>query len=288
MRYGISYVVLRINGSMNPQFTAFTGTIPGNYDQFMGPLFFEPYANDLAARIKEQPARKVLEIACGTGRVTKHLRKALPADTTLVATDLNAGMLAVAKYNLANENIEFKEADAQSLPFDDNSFDLVVCQFGFMFMPDKPKAFREVYRVLTTGGQLIFNTWDKLENNEASLIVRDVVTENLGSAEFYNVPFSINTKKQIEKLLNDAGFNDINVSLVTKQGTGVTALEAAKGLLLGTPAFKQIAEARKTSPEQLVSISQQRLEAVYGTGIITTELNAWVGEGKKYRIKIVV
>ena len=266
---------------MNPQFTSFTGTIPGNYDQYMGPLFFEPYAIDLAARVKNTEPKKVLEIACGTGRVTKHLRETLPVTTELVATDLHAGMLAVAKHNLADKNIEFKEADAQSLPFEDNSFDLVVCQFGYMFMPDKLKAFGETFRVLSKGGKILFSTWDKLEKNEASCIVRDVVAENLGKAENYNVPFSMFNTKQIESLLSNAGFKEINISLLTKQGTGITALEAAKGLLLGTPAFKQITEAGKTAPDRLVLLAQQRLEAVYGKGIINTEMNAWVCEAKK-------
>jgi len=266
---------------MNPDFAGFTGTIPGNYDQYMGPLFFEPYAIDLAERIKDQSPKKVLEIACGTGRVTNHLRKALPADAELIATDLNAGMLAVAKHNLQEKNIEFKEADAQALPFADNSFNCIVCQFGFMFMPDKPKAFAEAFRVLAPGGKLLFSTWDRLENNEVSLIVRNVVADALGKAEFYSIPFSMNDKQQLELLLRNAGFKEINISHVSKKGTGVTALEAAKGLLLGTPAFKQIMEAGKIKPEELVTVAQQRLEAVYGKGIISTDLNAWVGEAEK-------
>jgi ubiquinone/menaquinone biosynthesis C-methylase UbiE len=190
-------------------------------------------------------------------------------------------MIAVAKHNLTKENIEFKEADAQALPFADSSFDLIVCQFGFMFVPDKPKAFGEAYRVLATGGKLLFNTWDKLENNEVSFIVRNVVAEALGKAEFYSIPFSMSDKQQLELLLGDAGFKEINISYVSKKGTGVIALEAAKGLLLGTPAFKQIMEAGKVKPEEMVTIAQQKLEAVYGKGIISTELNAWVGEAQK-------
>jgi ubiquinone/menaquinone biosynthesis C-methylase UbiE len=270
---------------MNPDFAGFTGTIPGNYDQYMGPLFFEPYAIDLAGRIKGQSPKKVLEIACGTGRVTNHLRRALPSGAELIATDLNAGMLAVARHNLSKENIEFKEADAQALPFADNSFDLIICQFGFMFVPDKPKAFAEAFRVLAPGGKLLFNTWDKLENNEASFIVRNVVAEALGKAEFYSIPFSMHDKQQIELLLSDAGFKKITLSRVSKKGTGVTASETAKGLLLGTPAFKQIMESNKVKPEELVSIAQQRLEAVYGKGILSTELNAWVGEAEKDKLE---
>lgn len=266
---------------MNPDFAGFTGTIPGNYDQYMGPLFFEPYAIDLVGRIAEYHPKKILEIACGTGRVTHHLRKLLPADAKLTATDLNAGMLAVARRNLLNENIEFKEVDAQALPFADNSFDLIVCQFGFMFMPDKAKAFSEAFRVLLPGGHLLFNTWDKLENNEASFIVRNVVADVLGNAEFFNIPFSMNDSKQTEDFLKNSGFKKISISLVSKTGTGVTALEAAKGLLLGTPAFKQIEETGKVRPEELISTAQQKLEGVYGKGIIKTPLNAWIAQGKK-------
>lgn len=267
---------------MNTNFVAFAGAIPANYDQYMGPLFFEPYAIDLVSRINTQPAT-VLEIACGTGRVTKHLRKALPPSAKLIATDLNAGMLTVAAQNVKEKNIEFKEADAQALPFDDKSFDLVVCQFGFMFVPDKPKAFSEAYRVLKPNGKFLFNTWDKLENNKATYIVHNVVAEHVSAeaAAFYQVPFSVNTREQLETLLKNAGFKEIKAELVTKQGTGATALEAAKGLVLGTPAFNQIVNVDAEAPMKLVSIAETELVKVYGNGIITTELNAWVAEGKK-------
>jgi ubiquinone/menaquinone biosynthesis C-methylase UbiE len=267
---------------MNKSFVAFAGSIPANYDQYMGPLFFEPYAVDLASRINTQSAT-VLEIACGTGRVTKHLRKALAPSAKLIATDLNAGMLTVAAQNVQEENVEFKDADAQSLPFDDNSFDLVVCQFGFMFVPDKPKAFSETYRVLKPHGKILFNTWDKLENNKATYIVHNVVAEHLGAeaAAFYWAPFSVNTKEQLETLLKNAGFNEIKVELVTKQGTAATALEAAKGLILGTPAFNRIAEIDVDAPARLVSIAEKELVKEFGDGVINTELNAWVAEGKK-------
>ena len=265
---------------MKTEYAAFSGSVPSNYDKYLGPLFFEPYAVDLVSRIDQNKAHTVLEIACGTGRVTKHLRKALPSSSTLIATDLNAGMIEVAKQNVRPENIEFKEADAQALPFDDNSFDLIVCQFGFMFVPDKPKAFSEAYRVLKPGGTLLFNTWDKLENNKLSYVVRNIVAEHLeaSAAEFYKVPFSLTGKEEIESFLKDAKFNKIQIELVTKQGTGVSALEAAKGLITGTPMFKQLIEKGAKAPEQLIAIAEKELSKLFGNGTIKTELNAFVSQ----------
>ena len=141
---------------MKKEFATFSGTVPVIYDEYMGPLFFEPYALDIASRVKGKDVHKVLEVSCGTGRVTRHLRKAIPASAELIATDLNPGMLEVAKKSLKEMDIEFRIADAQSLAFDDESFDLIVWRFGLMFVPDKPRAFREAFRVLKKGGQSAF------------------------------------------------------------------------------------------------------------------------------------
>ncbi len=141
---------------MKKEFATFSGMVPALYDQYMGPLFFEPYGSDIAMRLKESNLQKVLEIACGTGRVTRHIRQTISDSAELVATDLNPGMIEVAKGALNEMNVEFCIADAQALPFDDESFDCVVCQFGFMFVPDKPKAFRETFRVLKKDGTSTF------------------------------------------------------------------------------------------------------------------------------------
>lgn len=126
----------------------FAGTVPHNYDRYLGPHLFEPYALDIIKRIEGLNPKKVLEIACGTGRVTRHLSAALPPESQLWATDLNNDMLQLAKTKIAGNKITWQQVDAQALPFDDAAFDLVVCQFGVMFFPDKAKAFSEVYRVL--------------------------------------------------------------------------------------------------------------------------------------------
>src|SRR6476661_6264867 len=142
--------------------TAFAGSVPANYDRYLGPLLFEPYALDLVERLKNDQLKQVLEIACGTGRVTRHLTKLVEADGRLVASDLNPDMIAQAKTQLTGERVQWQVADAQQLPFDANSFDHVICQFGVMFFPDKPAAFREAYRVMQPGGKYIFSVWDNM------------------------------------------------------------------------------------------------------------------------------
>jgi ubiquinone/menaquinone biosynthesis C-methylase UbiE len=141
----------------------FAGSVPKVYEQYLVPLIFEPYAEDLASRVALGPCTRVLEIAAGTGVVTRKLASVLPKETSIVATDLNPAMLEVASSVAMKRPVEWREADAMHLPFDDQSFDAVVCQFGAMFFPDKGKAFAEARRVLEPGGRLLFNVWDRIE-----------------------------------------------------------------------------------------------------------------------------
>ena len=144
----------------------FTGSIPQLYDEYMVPLIFEPYAADLAARVAMRQPSCLLEIAAGTGVVTRHLASALAPDVRIVATDLNQAMLDRAITVGTSRHVEWRQADAMKLPFPDESFDVVACQFGAMFFPDKPKAFSEAKRVLRPGGAFIFNMWDTIDQNE--------------------------------------------------------------------------------------------------------------------------
>ena len=136
---------------------AFTGSIPKIYETYLVPLIFESYADDIAARLKAFPATRVLEIAAGTGVVTRAMASALPAQTSIVATGLNQAMLDHAMQIGTRRPVEWRQADATALPFDDDAFDVVACQFGVMFFPDRPKAYSEVRRVLKPGGTLLFN-----------------------------------------------------------------------------------------------------------------------------------
>lgn len=144
----------------------FTGSIPKLYETYLVPLIFAPYAVDLANRLASRPVTRVLEIAAGTGVVTRALASTLPEHVYLVATDLNQPMLDQARALGTRRPVEWRRADAMQLPFEDAAFDAVACQFGVMFFPDKAKAFSEARRVLRPGGVFIFNAWDQIKENE--------------------------------------------------------------------------------------------------------------------------
>ena len=145
---------------------AFAGSIPQLYEQYLVPLIFDPYAKDLVQRLVSLAPSAVLEIAAGTGVVTRRLAAQLPADVSIVSTDLNQAMLDHAMSVGTSRAVTWQQADAMNLPFDDGTFDAVVCQFGAMFFPDKAAAFAETRRVLRPGGTFLFNVWDRLEDNE--------------------------------------------------------------------------------------------------------------------------
>jgi SAM-dependent methyltransferase len=144
----------------------FLGPLPKVYQSHLVPLIFEPYAADLGNRLAGRPVSRVLEIAAGTGAVTRVLASVLPESVSIVASDLNQAMLDQAVAMGTKRPIEWRQADAMQLPFEDEAFDAVVCQFGVMFLPDKSKAFAEARRVLRPGGLLMFNVWDRIEENE--------------------------------------------------------------------------------------------------------------------------
>jgi SAM-dependent methyltransferase len=229
--------------------TAFAGSIPEFYHRCLGPFLFEPYAEDLARRAEALRPRRILETAAGTGIVTAALARALP-DAEIVATDLNPDMLRVAQEKVESPRVTFAPADAQSLPFPDGGFDLVVCQFGAMFFPDRVAAYREAARMLRPDGALVFNVWDRLEANPASQAVAEAVAALFPDDPpgfISRVPFGYHDKARIEADLSAAGFRSIAIDTVAKRSRG-SARDLAPGLCQGSPLRAEI-EAR--APDRL-------------------------------------
>jgi len=261
----------------------FSGSIPRHYDQFSGPMFFEPYAIEVSNRINPSSVTVGLELASGTGRVTRHLRNVLPKSAKLIASDISTDMLAVAKEKLKDENIEWEIIDAQQLPFEDNSIDLIVCCFGYMFVPDKAKAFCEAFRVLKPGRPLLFTTWDRLDSIGASFIYRKIAKEYLSGPlpESYNLPFSMYDEAEINDQLQNAGFSKKSVERVVKLSISPTAKEAAEGLTRGGVIYNEIMKRNPAWIEEIKTLVAKELAEKYGNAPMVAPMSAIISQAWK-------
>lgn len=223
--------------------SAFVGNVPENYDQYMGPMFFRPYAIDIAERAARHAPNTVLETAAGTGIVTEELCRALP-NAKITATDLNPAMLERAQSVRPTLDVTWAPADAQDLPYEDNSFDLLVTQYGVMFFPDKPAAFREAYRILKPGGTWLFNVWDGLDVNDVARATQDAVTKMIpeNTPQFLQTPFGWSDSSTFVDMGKVAGFETPAPTTVALDSVSPSTTDASKGLTLGSPLYAQILE----------------------------------------------
>ena len=225
----------------------FAGSIPELYDTYLVPLIFEPYAEDMAQRVAARSVSRVLEIAAGTGVVTRCLASVLAPNVSIVATDLNQPMLDRAAAIGTTRPVQWQQADALQLPFPDASFDAVACQFGVMFFPDKPKAFAEAQRVLTSGGVFVFNVWDRIEDNEFSQIVTTALASVFPDDPprfMARTPHGYCDRTTITRDLAAGGFmKPPAIDVVTNLSRAESARSAAVAFCQGTPVRNEI-EAR--------------------------------------------
>lgn len=186
----------------------------------------------------------MLEVACGTGIATEALRHALEPNVALVATDVNADMLDFARRKLSDANVQWEIADGANLPFDAETLDLLVCQFGYMFVRDKGSAFREARRVLTASGALLFNVWGSLDENPYARVVHETLAGAFGvdSQRLHNAPFGYHDESRIRADLAAAGFVDVEVEAVPSVGEASSAAELSTGSVFGSPVYHAIAE----------------------------------------------
>jgi SAM-dependent methyltransferase len=217
--------------------STFSGSIPEYYDRCLGPAWFGPFGRELAALLPQDPGGDVLEIACGTGLVTRELRARLAPSRRLVASDLNKPMLDYARSKLGDRGIEWREADAQALPFREGEFAAVACALGFMFMPDKPKAFSQARRVLKRGGTLILSVWDRAEENDAARIYAETIEAMFPGDEDmrFRLPWAMHDESALRKLLADARFDVVRIEKKRLSAGDVDPRTIATGQVRGTP-----------------------------------------------------
>jgi ubiquinone/menaquinone biosynthesis C-methylase UbiE len=258
----------------------FAGSIPEIYDRFLVPLIFQPYARDLAERLADVKPQDVLETAAGTGVLTRAIASRLPADVRIVATDLNQPMLdhAAAKMH-PEDRITWRQADALALPFEDQSFDAVVCQFGAMFFPDKVLGYKEARRVLKPGGRFLFNVWDQISENEFA----DVVTEALAAIFpqspprfMARTPHGYHDVAKLREELAMAGFASISIETRGDISKAPSPRDPAIAYCQGTPLRNEIEARGAPGLEAATQACTEALALRFGNGPVAGRIRAHV------------
>ena len=245
----------------------FTKGIAENYDRLLGPAWFGPIASDLARRLPADPGGDVLEVACGTGLMTAHLRERLDRKRRLVATDLSPPMLDYARAKLRDAaGIEWMKADALDLPFPDGAFAALACSLGVMFPEDKKRLFGEFRRVLRPGGLLLFNVWDRIEENTCVRVYSEVVEGMFpGDPEMqFALPYSMSDTTLLRELVMAAGFRTLKIEKVPFTVTG-NARDIATGQVRGTPRGLLLTK-RGVDLDEAIDNVTAALEAAGGAG----------------------
>lgn len=258
---------------------AFTGSIARLYQAYMVPLMFAPYAADLARRVDSTNAARILEVAAGTGVVTRALASLANERLSIVATDLNQAMLDEAAALGTARPVRWQQADAMALPFADGEFDTVVCQFGAMFFPDKAKAFAEARRVLRPGGVFVFNVWDCLRENEFADTIQTALAALFPADPprfLARIPHGYHDRSAIERDLAAAGFMRApRIATVAARSRAESAQAPAIALCQGTPLRNEI-EARGGSLEQATERAAAAIAQRFGTRAVDGKMQAHV------------
>lgn len=258
----------------------FSGSIPKLYEQHLVPLIFQTYADDLAVRVASAPGTRVLEIAAGTGVLTRAMAARLPAGVEIVATDLNPAMLQEAQAIGAPRMIDWRHADAMDLPFADAGFDTVVCQFGVMFVPDKPKAFAEARRVLRPGGRFLFSVWGGLDVNDIARVVHHAVAALFPAdppAFLGRTPYAYFSHVAIARDLAAGGFSAApSFDIVPARSQARSAADAAIGYVQGTPLRSEIEARDATRLAEATDAAARALIDAFGPGPIDAGIQAYV------------
>ena len=247
--------------------TTFAGSTPQHYHEGLGPMFFEPYARDTASRLQLPPGARVLEIAAGTGIVTRQLLGRLPVDGQLVATDIGEPMLAVLQTNVpADPRLSTQVADACALTFDAGQFDAVVCQFGLMFFPDKVGALAHMRRVAKPGRPVLVSVWGSLAENPIAAIAHEAIGSFFPADPplFYNTPFGLHDEAVVRGFFTDAGFSEVICDTVDVIGESASPALAARGLVSGSPVGAEIAQRDASKLPEITDAVAARLHTAGG------------------------
>lgn len=255
----------------------FGASIARVYQSHLVPLLFEPYAEIVAKRVAALRPARVLEIAAGTGVLTRAMSAHLGASTTIVATDLNQAMLDRAIAAGTTSSVEWRQADAMNLPFDDASFDVVVCQFGAMFFPDKPHAFSEARRVLGQSGVFLFSVWDRIEENafaETVTVAAAALFPDDPPTFMRRTPHGYFDEARIAEHVRAAGFATPTFERIAATSRGKSPHDVAVAFCEGTPMRSEIEAHAGSTLASMTQAAEDALAEWYGRGAIEGKMQA--------------
>ena len=265
---------------MTNQDVSFVGAIPDIYDKYMVPLMFQPFAEDMAARVAALNPGAVLETAAGTGVVTRVLAPQLGRTARYVVTDLNTPMLDKARSQQPEDaRLEWATADALNLPYEDDTFDAACCQFGVMFFPDRVRGYAEARRVLKPGAPFVFNVWDRLADNAACSTIGGVVAAKYPDKPIdfmQRVPFGYSDQQRIRDDLKAGGFTKVEIQRVTHQGKAQGPRDAAMAMVQGSPVRMEILARNEADLEEVTAEAEEALRKRFGDGPFTAQIQALV------------
>jgi ubiquinone/menaquinone biosynthesis C-methylase UbiE len=257
----------------------YSGSVPALYDHYRGPIFFEPYARDLAGRLQHVVQGSVLEVAAGTGIVTRILAALLPPQVTIVASDLSPAMLDFAVAQSGVERVAWQQADALALPFPDSAFHAVLCQFGAMFFQDKVAGYREAFRVLKPSSRFVFNVWDRIEENEFCWVVNKAVGRLFPGDPpelMARTAYGYYDTAKIAQELSVAGFGAVSMETVERLSHAPSAHDLAIGFCQGSPLRSEIEARAATRLAEATEAATEALLARFGSGPIVGKMRAHV------------
>ena len=265
---------------MSDKDKVFEGSVPEIYDTYLVPLIFQDFADDLAKRVAALSPRAVLETAAGTGVVTRALTPRLADEASYVVTDLNQAMLdRAAKRQAADARIVWRQADALNLPFEDRTFDVVFCQFGAMFFPDRVAGYREARRVLKPGGRFLFNVWDRIEENDFANLVTEALAEvfPVDPPRFLaRTPHGYHDTDHIHRDVTSAEFQEISIEARECKSPAPSARHAAIAYCQGTPLHGEIVARDAASLESCTATAGEAIKRQFGDGAIAGKIRGFV------------
>lgn len=257
----------------------FAGSIPEFYEKYLVPLIFQPYADEVAGRLVAEPPSALLEIAAGTGVLTRSLAKMLPASTSIVATDLNLPMLDLAAQIGTARPVTWQQADAFRLPFADATFDAVACQFGVMFLPDKTAAFSEARRVLRPGGRFIFSVWDRIEDNEFADVVTAAVAALFPDDPpnfLVRTPHGYHDPEAIGRDLALGGFGAAGFTTSAARSKAASPRIPAVAYCRGTPLNSEIVDRDPSRLDEATDAAASAIARRFGNGSVDGKIQAYI------------